>query len=94
VATKRELPKQITTDQKTSAKKTDQRNKGEEMDLPEFVTEYRRKVQGYLWDRKDKITVADLVKLTELERELQKHSERRQPRELRVTWINQNKSTT
>lgn len=66
---------------------------GKEMELAEFVTEYRRKVQGYLWGQQDKMTVADLVKLAELERETQKYTQTKGPRELRVVWIDK-KSTT
>ena len=94
MASKRELPPKLVTEKKTTAKRSEEIDEGAEMDLPEFVTRYRRKVQGYLWKREDKITVADLVRLAELERETQKYSERKRPRELRVTWINQNKSTT
>jgi hypothetical protein len=94
VASKRELPKKVVTEEKTLVNKSEESSKGEQMDLPEFVTQYRRRVQGILWNRADKITVADLVKLTELERETQKHSESKRPRELRVVWINKNKSTT
>jgi hypothetical protein len=94
VASKRELPKKVVTEKKPIVNKSKEPNEGEQMDLPEFVTSYRHRVQGLLWDRADKITVADLVKLTELERELKKHSENKRPRELRVVWINNNKSTT
>jgi hypothetical protein len=57
------------------------------MDLHDFVTEFRQKVQGFLWERADKITIGDLVKLTELERETRKQSESRRPRELRIVWL-------
>jgi hypothetical protein len=67
----------------------------EEMDLAEFATKYRKKVQGHLWQTADKITVGDLMKITELERDTQKHLESKRPREIRVVWINNgNKSTT
>lgn len=58
-----------------------------EMDLHDFVTEFRRKVQGFLWERADKITIGDLVRLTDLERETRKQSESRRPRELRIVWL-------
>lgn len=58
-----------------------------EMDLHDFVTEFRRKVQGFLWERADKITIGDLVRLTDLERETRKHSESKRPRELRIVWL-------
>ena len=57
------------------------------MDLHDFVTEFRQKVQGFLWERADKITIGDLVKLTELERETRKQSESKRPRELRIVWL-------
>ncbi len=60
------------------------------MDLPEFVTGYRSRVQGYLWTRTDKITIGDLVKLAELEQETQKRLNRKDRRELRVVWVNKN----
>jgi hypothetical protein len=57
------------------------------MDLHDFVTEFRQKVQGFLWERADKITIGDLVKLTELERETRKQSESKRPREIRIVWL-------
>jgi hypothetical protein len=62
------------------------------MDLDVFATEYRRKVQGHLWDHLDKITIADLVRLSELERESAKRAESRRAKELRVVWINEKKA--
>lgn len=88
VASKRELPPKLVIEKRTGGSISGGRNEGEDMDLPEFVTRYRHKVQGYLWTREDKITVADLVKLAELERETQKYAENKRPRELRVVWIN------
>jgi hypothetical protein len=57
------------------------------MDLHDFITKFRQKVQGFLWERADKITIGDLVKLTELERETRTQSESKRPRELRIVWL-------
>lgn len=93
MASKREIPPKIVTEKKkTGTNKADERD-GREMELAEFVTEYRRKVQGYLWKREDKMTVADLVKLADLERETQKNSQSKRPRELRVVWIDKKNMT-
>jgi hypothetical protein len=67
---------------------------GAEMDLAEFATKYRKRVQGHLWRSAEKATVGDLMKITELERDTQKHLESKRPREIRVVWINGNKNTT
>jgi hypothetical protein len=69
-------------------------DEGAAMELAEFATKYRRKVQGLLWEKPERVTVGDLVKMAELERELTKSSESKRPRELRVVWINKSKSTT
>jgi hypothetical protein len=92
VASKREEPATTGTNKKTVAQQSDGRDGGA-MELAEFVTEYRRKVQRHLWNREDKITVADLVRLADLERETQKLSQSNRPKELRVLWIDK-KSTT
>ncbi len=66
-----------------------------EMDFDEFVTGFRRKAQGHLWLRADKITVADLARLRELEKESEQKREGKRPKELRVVWIDKkNESTT
>jgi hypothetical protein len=87
VASKREPSLKPAAEKNKPIKEDSDERKGEHMELAEFVTEYRRKVQGYLWKREDKITVADLLKLAELERETHKHSQSKRPRELRVVWI-------
>lgn len=93
MASKREQPgKADPADKKKITKESDDRDGGA-MELAEFVTEYRRKVQKHLWNREDKITVADLVRLADLERETQKQSQSNRPKELRVVWIDK-KSTT
>ena len=90
---KREQPaKTGRVGKKTVADDSDNRD-AEAMELSEFVTEYRRKVQKHLWNREDKITVADLVRLADLERETQKQSQTNRPKELRIVWIDK-KSTT
>jgi hypothetical protein len=58
-----------------------------DMDLHDFVTGFRQKVQGFLWERGDKITIGELVRLTELERETTRQSESKRPRELRIVWL-------
>ena len=63
---------------------------GSVMELPEFVTRYRSKIQGYLWERTDKITVGDFIKLMELEQETRKQLDKKGSRELRVVWVNKN----
>ncbi len=88
VASKRESFPKIVAERKAVTRGSEKRDEGEEMDLPEFATRYRQKVQGFLWEREDKMTVGDLVKLAELERETQKYAEKKRPRELRVVWIN------
>jgi hypothetical protein len=65
-----------------------------EMDFDEFVTGFRRIVQGHLWSRADKITVADLVRLRELEEASEQKKEGRQPKELHVVWIDKNENAT
>ena len=58
-----------------------------EMELYDFVTEFRRRVQGSLWLRVDKITVGDLVRLKEIEEERERKADYKEPKELRVVWI-------
>lgn len=58
-----------------------------EMELGEFATEFRRRVQGSLWLRVDKATIGDLVRLKEIEEDSERKIERKEPRELRVVWI-------
>lgn len=76
-----------------SAKKDDAKNAttystvAADMDLHDFVTGFRQKVQGFLWEKADKITIGDLVRLNELERETRKQSESKRPRELRIVWL-------
>jgi hypothetical protein len=94
VATKRELPKRAVKENKTAVERRDGGDQALQMELPEFVTKFRQRVQANLWERADRSTVGDLVKLTELEREITKYSESKRPRELRVVWINKNQSTT
>jgi hypothetical protein len=65
-----------------------------EMDFDEFVTKFRRLAQGHLWLRADKITVADLVRLRELEESSEQKTEGKRPKELHVVWIDKNDSTT
>jgi hypothetical protein len=65
-----------------------------QMDLAEFASEFRRRVQGSLWLRADKITVGDLVRLKEVEDESEKKAESKRPRELRVVWINKTEEST
>lgn len=65
-----------------------------QMEFLEFVVEFRRRAQGSLWQRADKITVADLARLKELEDEGEKKAERRKPKELRVVWINKRDEST
>jgi hypothetical protein len=60
----------------------------EQMTLPEFVLNFRQRVQGELWIKADKTSVGDLMKLWDLEKETQNQVESKQPRELRVVWIN------
>lgn len=70
-------------------------NSAAEMDFDEFVTEFRRKAQGHLWSRADKITVSDLTRLRELEKESEQKREGKRPKELHVVWIDKkNESTT
>jgi hypothetical protein len=66
----------------------------EAMELAEFATRYRRKIQGLLWEKPERVTVGDLVKMAELESDLTKSSQSKRPRELRVVWINKSQSTT
>lgn len=94
MAIKREPPKKGTKEKKATVKPSTSGEEAAEMELPEFVTSFRQRVQGELWVRADKSTVGDLMKLTELEREIRKHSESKRPRELRVVWINKNQITT
>jgi len=65
-----------------------------QMELDEFAGEFRRRVQGSLWLRADKITVGDLLRLKELEEENRKKVESKRPRELRVVWINKSEEST
>lgn len=93
MASKREQPaKPIPASKKKTPEKSDDRD-GAAMELAEFVTEYRRKVQRHLWNREDKMTVADLVRLADLERETQKQSQSNRPKELRVVWIDKKITT-
>jgi len=59
----------------------------EAMDLGEFATQFRRKAQRLAWTGTDKVSVADLVRITELERDSNKQSDSKRPKELRVIWI-------
>ena len=93
VVGKRESFPKLVAERKAVTGGLEEPNEAEEMDLPEFATRYRQRVQGVLWQRKDKITVGDLVKLAELERETQKYAEKKRPRELRVVWINKKNTT-
>jgi hypothetical protein len=67
---------------------------GEQMDLHEFASKFRAKVQGHLWSSANRVTVAELIKLVELEKETEIQAVNKRPRELRVIWINQKKHTT
>lgn len=58
-----------------------------EMELSEFATEFRRRVQGSLWVRVDKVTMGDLVRLKEIEEESERETDYKEPKELRVVWI-------
>jgi hypothetical protein len=59
----------------------------EAMEPGEFVTRFRRKAQGLVWIGTHKVSVTDLVRITELERDTNKQSESKRPKELRVVWI-------
>ena len=94
MASKRE-PKQSLKEEAPSEDGAGFNKSAVDMDFDEFVTEFRRIVQGYLWLRADKITVGDLVRLRELERESEQKRESKRPKELRVVWIDKkNESTT
>jgi hypothetical protein len=58
-----------------------------EMEIGEFATEFRRRAQGSLWLRVDKVTIGDLVRLKEIEQENERKTDPREPKELRVIWI-------
>lgn len=58
-----------------------------EMEFSEFATEFRRRAQGSLWLRVDKVTIGDLVRLKEIEEEGERKAGSKEPKELRVIWI-------
>jgi hypothetical protein len=94
MASKRE-PKQSLKEEAPSEDGTGLDKSAAAMDFDEFVTGFRRIVQGYLWLRADKITVSDLVRLRELEKETEQRRESNRPKELHVVWIDKtNESTT
>ncbi|MGA8594087.1 MAG: hypothetical protein WB676_05025 [Bryobacteraceae bacterium] len=94
MASKRE-PKQSLKEEAPAQEKAALDKSAAEMEFDEFVREFRRMVQGYLWSRADKITVADLVRLRELEEASEQKNERKRPKELRVVWIDKkNESAT
>lgn len=59
------------------------------MQVSSFVKNYRRRIQGFLWNRAEKLGVADYLKLMETEREMTKRSAQKGPREIRVLWVHE-----
>jgi hypothetical protein len=51
-----------------------------------FVKKYRKRAQGYLWDRAKALTLADFIKIADFERETGKQSSSKKPRVVRVIW--------
>jgi hypothetical protein len=88
--TKRNTTEPVKPKKKLPAQPSPEFLEGFAMELAEFVTRYRRKVQGYLWSQCDKITLGDLVKLSEMEKETRKQLDRKGSRELRVIWVSKN----
>ena len=51
-----------------------------------FVKRYRKRAQGYLWDRAKALSLADFIKIADFERETSKQSSSKKPRVVRVIW--------
>lgn len=59
------------------------------MQAPSFVKKFRRRIQGFLWNRAEKQGVADYLKMMDAERETAKRSVQKRPKEVRVLWVHE-----
>jgi hypothetical protein len=79
----------------TEAEPVESRDRdAERMDLHQFAVKFRKRIQGSLWNRVDKMSVGDLLRLSEIELEAEKRVEHKRPTELRVVWINKTTEST
>ena len=51
-----------------------------------FAKKYRKRAQGFLWNRAKLLNVGDFIKIAGFERELTKQTGSKGPREVRVVW--------
>jgi hypothetical protein len=59
------------------------------MQAPSFVKKFRRRIQGFLWNRAEKQGVADYLRMMDAERETTKRSLQKRPKEVRVLWVHE-----
>ena len=59
------------------------------MQAPSFVKKFRRRIQGFLWNRAEKQGVADYLKMMDAERETTKRAVQKRPKEVRVLWVHE-----
>ena len=59
------------------------------MQAPSFVKKFRRRIQGFLWNRAEKQGVADYLKMMDAERETAKRAVQKRPKEVRVLWVHE-----
>lgn len=59
------------------------------MQVSSFVKKYRRRIQGFLWNRAERQGVGDYLKVMEAEREMTKRSVQKRPKEVRVLWVHE-----
>jgi len=51
-----------------------------------FAKKYRKRAQGFLWNRARLLNVGDFIKIAGFEREVAKQTGSKRPREVRVVW--------
>jgi hypothetical protein len=64
------------------------------MQAPSFVKKYRRRIQGFLWNRAEKQGVADYLMMMEADRETTKRAAQTRPKEVRVLWAHEDETET
>lgn len=85
-----EPPKKKLTGDRTRGKSSPEVNSFSEqaarLQVHIFVKRYRKRAQGFLWDRASALSLADFIKIADFERETSKQTSSKRPREVRVIW--------